>query len=272
MPLMFRCVTVTTGSVQRGSRGVNGTPADGPASGPAEPAGETGDRRRTRWAAHRRQRREDLIRAAIEAFFQHGPDVDMAQVAAVAGVSKPVLYRYFADKAQLWLAAGDYVAQQVVDAVVPAVAQVREERGFIAATVDAYLAEIESQPDLYRFLMRHSGLSGGHNLVAKASETVAAELARAIGDRLRAVGLDSGPAEPWAYGLVGFVTAVGDWWMSRGRPMSRAALTDYVATLMWQGFDGIRAAADIPGGFISGRDIAPTGGPGAWEAQRGGRT
>src|SRR5256885_6625881 len=131
MPLMFRCVTVTTGSVQRGSRGVNGAPADGPASGPAEPAG---DRRRTRWAAHRKQRREDLIRAAIEAFFQHGPDVDMAQVAAVAGISKPVLYRYFADKAQLWFAAGDYVAQQVVDAVVPAGPGGPGERGFIPAS------------------------------------------------------------------------------------------------------------------------------------------
>ena len=85
--------------------------------------------------------------------------------------------------------------------------------------------------------------------------------------RLRAVGLDSGPAEPWAYGLVGFVTAVGDWWMSRGRPMSRAALTEYVATLMWQGFDGIRAAADIPGGLAAGQDVAPTG-AGREEADR----
>jgi AcrR family transcriptional regulator len=219
--------------VQQESPGVN-TPPDG---------------RRTRWAAHRRQRRQELICAAIEAFFQHGPEVDMDQVAAAAGVSKPVLYRYFADKSQLWLAAGEYVAQLVVDAVTPAVAQVREERSLIAATVDAYLAAIESQPELYRFLMHQSGLSGGHNLLAKASGRVAVELSRVIGDRLRAIGLDSGPAEPWAYGLVGFVTAVGDWWLERGRPMTRAALTDYVATLMWRGFDGVRASADIAGGL-----------------------
>ena len=31
--------------------------------------------------------------------------------------------------------------------------------------------------------------------------------------------------------------------------MSRAALTDYVATLGWQGFDGVRASADLPGGL-----------------------
>jgi AcrR family transcriptional regulator len=207
------------------------------------------DGRRTRWAAHRRQRRQELIHAALDAFARHGPDVDMDQVAAAAGVSKPVLYRYFADKAELWLAAGEYVSQLVVEEVTPAVAQVREERSLIAATVDAYLGAIESRPELYRFLMHQSGLSGGHNLVAKASAKVAVELSRVIGDRLRSMGLDSGPAEPWAYGLVGFVTAVGDWWLERGRPISRAALTDYVATLMWQGFDGVRASADMPGGL-----------------------
>jgi len=80
---------------------------------------------------------------------------------------------------------------------------------------------------------------------------VATELARVIGDRLRAVGLDSGPAEPWAYGMVGMVQAVGDWWMTHGRPMRRAALTDYLTTLLWQGIVGVRAAADRPGGFAA---------------------
>jgi AcrR family transcriptional regulator len=221
---------------------------------------EVNDGRRTRWAEHRRQRRQELIAAAVTAFLHYGPDVDMEQVAAVAGVSKPVLYRYFADKAQLWLAAGEHVAQQVADAVTPiggggrgemcqTVAQVREERGLIAATVDAYLAAIESQPELYRFLMHESGLPGVRQVVDRSSQQVAAELARVIGDRLRAVGLDSGPAEPWAYGLVGLVRAIGDWWMVRDRPMSRAALTEYITTLLWQGFDGVRASADMVGGL-----------------------
>jgi AcrR family transcriptional regulator len=208
-----------------------------------------GDGRRTRWAAHREQRRRELVGAAIEAVRRYGPSVDMDRVAAVAGVSKPVLYRYFADKAQLWLAVGAHMARQVVDAVVPAVAQVREERTLVAATVDAYLAAIETQPELYRFLVHQSGIFGVHHVVDRSAETVATGLARVIGDRLRALGLDAGPAEPWAYGLVGFVHAVGDWWLIRGRPMSRAALTDYLTTLLWSGIDGVRAYADIPGGL-----------------------
>jgi AcrR family transcriptional regulator len=218
-------------------------------SGSVNRSESTGDGRRARWTAHREQRRLALIGAAVEALVQHGPDVDMDQVAAAAGISKPVLYRYFADKAQLWLAVGEHMAQQVLEAVVPTVAQLREEPGLIAATVDAYLAAIETQPELYRFLRHQAGLTGVEQLMARSTQIVAVGLARAIGDRLRALGLDAGPAEPWAFGLVGFVQAVGDWWMVRGQPMSRAALTEYLTTLLWKGFEGVQRAADLPGGL-----------------------
>jgi AcrR family transcriptional regulator len=208
------------------------------------------DRRRTRWDRHRVERRAELVAAAAEAIVQFGPDVDMAQVAAIAGVSKPVLYRYFADKAQLWTAVGERMAQIVVDAVAPAIAKVGAERELVATTIDAYLAVIETQPDLYRFLMHQAGSAPGlPHVFASSTRTVATSLARVIGDRLRAVGLDAGGAEPWAYGMVGLAQSVADWWIVHSRPMSRAALTEYLTTLLWDGLSGIRAAADIPGGL-----------------------
>jgi AcrR family transcriptional regulator len=202
--------------------------------------------RKARWAAHREQRRIELIQAAIASVLQHGPEVDMDQVATAAGVSKPVLYRYFADKSQLWIAVGEHLARVVVDAVAPAIEQVREERSLIEATINAYLGVIEAEPNLYRFVMHQSGIPGVHQLIVGASRQVAGELARVIGDRLRALGLDAGPAEPWAYGLVGFVQSVGDWWIEHGRPIRREALTDYLTTLLWGGIDGLRRSADLP--------------------------
>ena len=209
------------------------------------------DGRRSRWVDHRRQRRDELITMAVRAILTHGPDVDMAQIAAVAGVSKPVLYRYFTDKAQLWVAVGERLAQTVTDAVTPAIAQVREERDLIATTIDAYLGTIEAEPELYRFFVHLSGSPAVPHLIANAARTIATDLARVIGDRLRALGLDSGPAEPWAHGMVGMVQAVGDWWILHGRPMNRAALTDYLTTLLWNGLSGVRAAADLPGGLAA---------------------
>lgn len=230
--------------MQTRSTGVNGS-----ANSARVPAGSA---RKARWAEHREQRRKQFIDAAIEAVLRHGPDVDMDQVAATAGVSKPVLYRYFTDRSQLWLAVGEHLAGAVVAAVSPAIEQVREERALIEATVDAYLRLIESNPQLYRFVMRQSGLPGIHQLIVGTTRQVATGLARVIGDRLRALGLDAGPAEPWAYGLVGFVQAVGDWWIAHGQPMRRAALTEYLTTLLWSGIDGVRRSADLPRGIAEG--------------------
>ncbi|WP_342709426.1 TetR/AcrR family transcriptional regulator [Micromonospora pattaloongensis] len=229
-------------------------------SGPDRATGDTGrpapatpptggGGRKARWAAHREHRRVELIGAAIQAVLEYGPDVDMDQVASAAGVTKPVLYRYFADKAQLWLAVGEHLASVVIDAVTPAIEKVREERDVIEAAIDAYLGVLETHPRLYRFVMRQSEFSGVHQMIVATSQQVSAGLARVIGDRLRSLGLDAGPAEPWAYGLVGFVQAVGDWWVSHGQPIRRAALTDYLTTLLWSGIDGVRRTADLPRTF-----------------------
>lgn len=214
-----------------------------------------GDRRRTRWDSHRAQRRAELVAAAVGAIATYGPDVDMEQVAAVAGVSKPVLYRYFADKAELWQAVGERVAQVVVEAVAPAIANVAAERDLVSSTVDAYLAAIEAQPDLYTFVVHSSGAPRMPHIIASSAQQIATELARVIGDRLRDMGLDSGGAEPWAYGIVGMVQTIGDWWITHSRPISRKALTEYVTTLLWDGLSGIRAAADLPAGLAAHRTI-----------------
>ena len=68
------------------------------------------------------------------------------------------------------------------------------------------------------------------------------------------MGLDSGPALPWAYGVVGYVQTVGDWWLRQRQPISRAALADYLTTFLWTGVAGIRQAADIPGGLAAYRE------------------
>ena len=213
------------------------------------------DGRRQRWADHREQRRAQLTTAAIEAIRAHGPDVGMDAIAAHAGVSKPVLYRYFADKSQLWQAVGQEAAGMLVAAIQPAVARVCAERDVIAAAVDAYLAHIEGDPHVYRFVVQRPDVERQRDVVADVMDTVAGNLARILGDRLRDVGLDTGPALPWAYGIVGYVQTVGDWWLRNRQPISRTALSDYLTTFLWSGVDGIRAAADLPGGLAAtGRD------------------
>ncbi|MCA2214285.1 TetR family transcriptional regulator [Jidongwangia harbinensis] len=213
------------------------------------------DGRRQRWADHREQRRAQLTVAAIEAIRAHGPDIGMEAIAAHAGVSKPVLYRYFADKSQLWQAVGVEAAAMLVAAIEPAVAAVRADRDVVGAAVDAYLTLIEADPHVYRFVVHRPDVERHRDVVADVVDTVASALARILGDRLRDAGLDAGPALPWAYGVVGYVQTVGDWWLRHQQPISRAALSEYLTTFLWSGVAGVRSAADLPGGLAAtGRD------------------
>ncbi|WP_203740921.1 TetR/AcrR family transcriptional regulator [Actinoplanes cyaneus] len=209
------------------------------------------DGRRGRWDGHREQRRAELTAAAVEAIRQHGPDVGMEAIAAHAGVSKPVLYRYFADKSELWLAVGQAAGAMVLDAMIPAVAAMREERAAIAAAIDVYLAHIEGDLNLYRFVVHQPDIARHRDVVADVVDTVASGLARIFGDRLRARGLDSGASLPWAYGVVGYVQSVGDWWLRQQQPISREALGEYLTTFLWGGVSGISRAADTPGGLAA---------------------
>ena len=208
------------------------------------------DGRRLRWQAHRETRRKELIDAAIRAVRHHGPNAGMDQIAAEAKTSKPVVYRYFNDKADLYLAIGQRVAQGLVDQITTAV-DGRDGRSMVAAGVDAYLRVIEEEPALYRFVVNHTLLDRpvDNDPVADYSSLIGTYISRRLGDQMRKVGFDSGAAEPWGFGVVGLVRSAGEWWLDR-QSMSRQALGGYLTDLIWRGFEGgyasIGMEADSP--------------------------
>lgn len=204
------------------------------------------DGRRARWQAHRETRRAELVDAAIRAIRRHGAGVGMDEIAAEAGTSKPVIYRHFADRADLYVAVGQRIAQGVVTEITAALQQEEHPRALVSAVIDAYLRVIESDPETYRFVIHRPLLDKPlpDDVAGDYASMVAQHLSQVLGDRLREGGLDSGAAEPWGYALVGMVRAAGDWWLER-RSMTRAALTDYLTALLWTGFAGAYAEAGI---------------------------
>jgi AcrR family transcriptional regulator len=204
------------------------------------------DARRERWKGHREARRAEFVEATVRAVAKHGADVGMDEIAAEAGVSKPVLYRHFADKSDLYLAVGQRGTEMLMDRLGPAIAEEGPLRVRIKRIVDAYLSVIEEHPNLYRFVVRKSFTDRPveQDVVDQDKQLIAAALARLLGDYLRGFGMDSGGAEPWAHALVGMVQNAGDWWLDR-QSMTRASLSGYLTTIIWHAIDGLLRAAGV---------------------------
>ncbi len=170
--------------------------------------------------------------AAID---QHGPTAGIAEIARAAGVSKPVLYRYFEDKDDLYRAVGHWGADQVLAAIVPVLRGRANVRDKIDRGCRNYLKIIDAHPNVFFLLIGHHSSS---DPLADGKARIATAFARALGDALRSLDLDAGGAEPWAHGVVGLGLAHGEWWLRR-RTMSRTAAADYLAEFIWHAFNGI---------------------------------
>src|SRR4051794_20612891 len=197
------------------------------------------DARRERWREHRAARREEFVEAALKALDEHGPDLAMEDVATAAGVTKPVLYRHFTDKADLFVALGQRGTEILFERLIPAINNEEAPVPRIRKSLAAFFSVIEDYPNLYRLLARRS--FGDRPVlddpVREDKEMIAAALTSLLGDYMRRLNLDSGAAEPWAYSIVGMVQTTGEWWLER-RSMSRDAVVEYLTTIIWAAIDG----------------------------------
>ena len=196
-----------------------------------------GDARRDRWSDHRARRRREFVDAALRVLEIQGPDLPMDAVAAEAGVTKPVLYRYFQDKSALVDALGERGSEILLDRLLPAIQAGCPALSRVRDAVGAYYAVIDEHPNLYWLLAREGRTGSGPDSIQQNKEHIATALTAVLGDHLRAYGLDSGGAEPWAYGMTGLVQSTGEWWLQR-RSMSRATVVEYVTQIIWAAITG----------------------------------
>lgn len=213
------------------------------------------DGRSTRWDSHRAQRRAELVQAAVRAVDAVGPDASIVDIATEAGISKPVLYRYFADKGELHTAVGAWGADLVLGRIVDAVLAPATARERVTAGVAAYIDTIAEHPHVFLLLTRQH--AGGVDPLAGGKDLIATKLGRLLGDTLRHLGGDTGAAEPWAHAVVGMGASVGQWWLER-RTMSRTAVVGYLSEFVWHALSG---AAEEYGVRLAELDPAPNVSP-----------
>ena len=192
-------------------------------------------------AVKRQARRQVLVQAATDAIRRLGPEVSMDAMAAEAGITKPILYRYFGDRDGLVTAVANCFADELIARLDKVIAADNPAGDQTQRSIDCYVAFIEEDPALYGFFAHHAAVGGP--AVQSVVDRVAATLARNLGEGLRAVGADSAPAETWAYGIVGMVHMAGARWVAHPT-IPRHRLIEYLTELTRFGLEGVPPDGD----------------------------
>jgi AcrR family transcriptional regulator len=186
------------------------------------------------------ERRELIVEAAGRLFGECGYEgTRLDDVAAAAGVTKPVLYRHFDSKRELYLAL---LARHRDD--LPTFAGAMPDEGplpeRLRAVLDVWLAYVEAHSYAWRMLFRDTG--GGPEVQAFRQE-VHARAREVLADMIRSLGDGRIPpreieplAELMSMGMASLVL----WWMENPGT-SRPALVDAM-TRAWAGLLGSQGA------------------------------
>ncbi|QSQ13899.1 TetR/AcrR family transcriptional regulator [Myxococcus landrumensis] len=181
------------------------------------------------------QRRAQLLEVGRELFASRGYEATaIEEVAAQAGVSKPIVYEHFGAKEGLYAAIVEQEMDALVQRMSDAIAQGTPRERFEGAVL-AFLSYAKEEPAGFAVLTRDSPTSSARRGLTRVID----DLAQRVGDIFQAefsrAGFNAKVAPVYANALVGMVTQVGVWWAAEGRPISLEHVAKHVAALGWMG-------------------------------------
>ena len=188
----------------------------------------------------RPSKRDELLDAADRVVQREGSAASMNLIAAEAGITKPILYRHFGDKVGLYRALADRHIDELLERLRTALATRGGLQARTRATVEAYLASVQEQPQVYRFLVERAAVEEPdvRGQVQGFVRRFGEELASGIASEPQLQGLDRTRALVWAHAIAGMVQATGDWWLDNPE-VPRDVVVDQLTAMLWEGFAGI---------------------------------
>lgn len=197
----------------------------------------TPDGRSTRWDGYRRERRRQLVEVGLEVLNEVGLDFSVDRVVERAGVSRPVIYRQFADRAGLIAAVGERAVEILVEEkLAPALEAEQSLKGRLAEILRALLSFVAQYPVLYRAMAGHESLDGGRS-ARELRAIVSHVLATLLGEAAVAGGGDPRIVELWSQGIVGFVENGFTWWLDQSS-MDAEYLVEVLTDMVWDQLEG----------------------------------
>src|SRR3954463_1620848 len=152
-----------------------------------------------------RERREQLLDVGRALFAEKGFDAtSIEEIAARAGVTKPVVYEHFGGKEGLYAVVVDREMERLLDGVTGALSG-GSARELLEQAATAFLVYIEEQPDGFRILVRDSPVASTSGTFASLISDIASQVEHVLGREFKARGLDARLAPLYSQALVGMV-------------------------------------------------------------------
>jgi AcrR family transcriptional regulator len=197
-----------------------------------------GTKQRARQRLPSLERRDQLLKAAIELFVDRGyHTVGMDDIADRAGVSKPILYQHFASKLDLYLAVLHQHVQDLVSGVRQAL-RTTGNRQRLRAAVQVFFDFIEHDGQGYRLIFENDNVAEPQ--VAAQVQVATEACIDAVFDLVsRDSGLDRHRARMIAVGLVGISVGCARYWLNADRPISKDDAVEDTVQFTWRGLSHV---------------------------------
>jgi AcrR family transcriptional regulator len=181
-----------------------------------------------------KQRREQLLDIGRAVFAAKGFDgTSIEEIAARAGVSKPVVYEHFGGKEGLYAVVVDREMRALLDRVEGALAG-GHPRELLEQAALGLLDYVETDTDGFRILVRDSPVASQTGTFASLISDIASQVEHILAAEFKARGYDAKLAPLYSQALVGMVALTGQWWLDARKP-KRAEVAAHLVNLAWNG-------------------------------------
>ncbi|MFL6238673.1 MAG: TetR/AcrR family transcriptional regulator [Actinomycetes bacterium] len=180
------------------------------------------------------ERRNQLLDVGRALFAEKGFEgTSIEEVAARAGVTKPIVYEHFGGKEGLYAVVVDREMERVLAGITGALSG-GSARELLEQAALAFLVYIEEQPDGFRILVRDSPVASSSGTFASLISDIASQVEHILAREFKTRGYDSKLASLYGQALVGMVALTGQWWLDARKP-KRDEVAAHLVNLAWNG-------------------------------------
>ena len=181
-----------------------------------------------------KERREQLLDIGRSLFAERGFEAtSIEEIAARAGVSKPIVYEHFGGKEGLYAVVVDREMQRLLELVTGALTA-GHPRELLEQAALALLTYIEDETDGFRILVRDSPVVSASGTFSSLLNDIASQVEYILAREFKARGFESKLAGLYSQALVGMVALTGQWWLEARKP-KRDEVAAHLVNLAWHG-------------------------------------